>query len=74
MGRAARGRAAHPRRGLVLGGLAGDLGGQRGALGLEVAHTVPPALAATRGTTVEAQSSTNAFVRQFVHGLTEGPL
>ena len=26
------------------------------------------------GTTVEAQSSTNAFVRQFVHGLTEGPL
>src|SRR4051794_13136253 len=26
------------------------------------------------GTTAEAQASTNAFVRQFVHGLTEGPL
>ncbi len=26
------------------------------------------------GTTAEAQSSTNPYVRQFVHGLTDGPL
>jgi len=26
------------------------------------------------GTTAEAKSSANPYVRQFVHGLTEGPL